>query len=68
MISIPYSRIKQFHATDYPVSMRHGQALHAFLELDKIQDVDDRIWCDRLYNADESTAIKMIEAVTDWNN
>lgn len=28
----------------------------------------DKEFCDKLYNADFSTAIKMIESITDYNN
>lgn len=60
-LTFPLSRVKQFrHESEH---LRYGQAFHQFMRLDKCEQ--DRVFCDRLYNADNETAKKMIESRID---
>lgn len=66
MISIPYSRFKAFKPTTQ--NQRWGQAFHDYMEFDKVTDAEDKVWCDRLYNAGFNEAQSMVYAVMDYNN
>ena len=66
MLTIPASRVKAFRQ---PLNgLRWGQALYGELELYKLQNPETKAWADKLYNADDTTAKKMVEAVTDHAN
>lgn len=46
--------------------LRLGQAFHQHFKLDKITNEENKIFCDRLYEADGDEARKMIETITDY--
>lgn len=46
--------------------LRYGQAFHQYFKLDRVTG-EDKIWCDRLYQADDETARRMINEQTDKN-
>lgn len=63
-ITIPLSRWKQFGRV--PANgQRTGQQFYDFMELDKVTDPDNRVWCDTLYNASDKAARQMILASVD---
>ena len=65
-IVIPLSRWKQFGRI--PANgQRMGQQFYDFMELHKITNADDRVWCDGLYNASDKAARQMILASVDQN-
>lgn len=77
--SFPKSRIDRFEReywSQVKGSMRYGQAFHSYLGLEKLSIdkytdgniSEEKVWLDRLYNADDATAKKMIEEHTDFNN
>ena len=77
--SFPLTRVQRFEKEYWPEmkgSLRYGQAFYNYLGLEKLSIArytegkfsDEKIWLDRLYNADDATAKKMIEAHTDFNN
>jgi len=41
-------------------NLRYGQEFHQFMQLDKIENLADKEFCDRLYEADGEKAIAMI--------
>lgn len=68
-LSIPVSRFKDFDRQYKKIKnngQRWGQALHDYLQLDKV--TSHKKWCDQLYNANAATARKMIESVLDYQN
>lgn len=71
MLTIPLSRMTQIKQalTQKPyTSQRYGQLIHDLLELDKSNDPEVKVWADRLYNADDAEAKRMIAEVIDPNN
>ena len=58
---------KRYYAIEFARDLRYAQAFYAYFELDKITG-EDKEFCGKLYNADTSTANKMIESITDYNN
>lgn len=66
-ITIPKSRYKQF-TKDRNDPRRWGQQFHAFMELEKVTDPDNKVWCDVLYNATEHVGRQMVLASLDHNN
>lgn len=61
MIEFPLTRYTAFRKQFNPdAGLRLGQAFHTYMQLDKC--VQDKAFCDRLYNADETTARRMIES------
>jgi hypothetical protein len=48
-------------------TLRYGQAFHQWMKLEKIVNEVDKLFCDRLYNADDTTAKNMITSRTDHN-
>jgi hypothetical protein len=48
--------------------LRWGQAFHRQFKLDKVTNPQDKAFCDKLYNADESTAKAMIQSRLDRNS
>lgn len=48
-------------------ALRYGQAFHHYMKLEKVTDVADKRFCDRLYNADETLAKAMIASRIDKN-
>lgn len=65
-LSIPATRVKAFRK---PLNgMRWGQAFYGHMELHKLTSPTTKAWCDKLYNADDETAKKMVESVTDHAN
>lgn len=66
-ISIPMSRYKQFGRI--PANgQRFGQQFYDFMELHKVQDPDNKVWCDALYQASDHVARQMVLASVDQNN
>jgi hypothetical protein len=60
-LTFPLSRVKEFrHQSEH---LRYGQAFHQFMRLDKCEQ--DREFCDRLYNASDDVARKMIDSRID---
>lgn len=66
-ITIPMSRYKQFTRVQAN-GQRFGQQFYDFMELDKVKDKDNRIWCDTLYNAGDHIARQMVLASIDQDS
>lgn len=66
MITFPATAIALFRHTDN--FLRYGQAFHQHMKLDKISNLKDKVFCDKLYNADDELAKQMIASRTDKNN
>lgn len=68
-ITFPKSRVKEFYKQrPYPSHLRLGQDFYKFFELHKVVNAEDKLLCDKLYNAATSEANKLIIAHTDWEN
>ena len=65
-ITIPRSRYNQFQRV--PNAQRWGQQFYEFMELHKVTDPDNKIWCDLLYNASDRTARQMVLASLDHSS
>ena len=65
-LSIPATRVKAFRKTLN--GLRWGQEFYGFMELHKLTSPAAKAWCDKLYNADDETAKKMVASVTDHAN
>ena len=59
------SEVQAFFQQDRENGQRLGQRFHTYFKLDKIQNESDKIWCDRIYQADGSIARAMIEKSVD---
>ena len=71
MLSIPLSRmnrINQALQTKPYTSRRYGQLIHDMLELNESNDPEVKVWADRLYNANDAEAKRMLAEVIDQNN
>lgn len=66
-ITIPLSRYRAF-ARPANSPQRWGQMFYEFMELHKVTDKDNKIWCDMLYNASDRTARQMVLASIDHSN
>lgn len=66
-ITIPLSRWKQFGRVQAN-GQRMGQQFYEFMQLHKITDADNKVWCDTLYNASDKAARQMILASVDQTN
>lgn len=64
-MNISQSTIKQFRALKRDPHLRMGQALYNFLKLEKVKNPENVTWANKLYNASDDEAAKMIEAATD---
>lgn len=64
-ISIPLSRLQAFRY-DEKSSLRWGQAFHQYMGLEKV--TQGKVWCDRLYQADNDVAKAMVHEVLDYAN
>lgn len=65
-LSIPATRVEAFRK---PLNaMRWGQAFYGYMDFHKVTHPANKAWCDRLYQADDATAKKMVESVTDHAN
>jgi len=63
---IPYTQIRQFRRTN--TDQRWGQEFYDFMKLEKVQDPEDKAWCDELYNEpDDARAKVMVLARIDYN-
>lgn len=49
-------------------NLRWGQAFYDFMKLHKITNPEDKIFCDRLYNAEDGEAKHMVMARLDFRN
>lgn len=61
---IPASRLAQFRHTDK--NLRWGQAFYLFMELGKC--VQDRDFCDKLFNAPDDVAKNLVRLHIDTSN
>lgn len=64
MLMFPKSLVTKFVHRNK--ALRYGQAFHKFMKLEKCQQ--DKWFCDKLYNADETTAKNMIASRIDHNS
>ena len=46
-------------------ALRWGQAFYKFMKLDKVKNIQDKEFCDRLFNADDDKAKAMVASRTD---
>lgn len=76
-ITFPITVVGRFYADHWPQhkgKQRLGQAFHQFMKLEKVKHAEkdrthpERIWLDRLYQADGQVAVNMIAERTDYNN
>lgn len=71
MLTFPGTRVKQFYKEN-PLwkekGLRLGQAFHNFMELHKITNPEDKLFCDTLWEASNTIANHMIICRTDWEN
>lgn len=68
MVSIPLSRWQSFKHTKED-GRRLGQHFYDHMELDKIVDPTQKVWCDQLYNQpSDHTARQMILVNIDHGN
>lgn len=66
-ISIPYSRFKAFQHNQND-GRRYGQHFYDYMELHKATSAFDKLWCDKLYNANNKLARQMILNAIDFEN
>ena len=68
-IAIPKTRFDEFcKQLKEPNGQRHGQRFYDFMELHKVTSPVNRAWADRLYNAQDDTALFMIRCRLDYAN
>lgn len=41
--------------------LRYGQQFHQYFKLEKITNPEDRVWCNKLYNASNDVAKDMVK-------
>lgn len=63
-ITFPRSRVDQFRHND--PTLRWGQAFHQYMKLHKCKT--DKMFCDRLYNASDELAKKLVHERIDESN
>lgn len=63
MIKFPASQVKAFVHRNK--ALRWGQAFHQFMKLEKVENAQDKEFCDRLYNAPDEKAKAMVTSRTD---
>ena len=68
MITFPSTQIALFKAQKYDKYLRYGQAFHQYMKLEKITNLLDKAFCDKLYNASNEVAKLLIASRTDINN
>ena len=66
MMQFPKTRVMDFRHTNK--AQRWGQAFYDYMELHKVTDPDEKVFCDKLYNADNDTAKMMVASRTDPMN
>lgn len=66
MIMFQKSRVDAFRHLNK--SLRWGQAFHGYMKLEKITDIQDKAFCDRLYYADNEKAKAMVRSRLDKEN
>ena len=65
MITFAKTKVDAFrHANK---ALRYGQAFHQYMKLDKVSNIEDKHFCDKLYNADEQLAKQLINSRIDNN-
>lgn len=62
MILFSESIVKGFVHTNN--GQRWGQAFYGYMKLHKVENEEDKIFCDKLYNADDGTAKAMVASRT----
>lgn len=71
-ITFPQTSVDRFFREKWPhqkgKGIRMGQAFHQFMNLEKITSDDNKVFCDRLYEADGNKAKAIILSVLDKNN
>ena len=65
MIMFPATSVANFRRTN--LALRYGQEFHQYMKLEKVTDPKDKLFCDRLFNANDKLAKKMITSRTDNN-
>lgn len=63
MLMFSESEVKRFRHQNK--SLRWGQAFYNFMKLHKVQEPQDKEFCERLYNASEEKAKAMVASRTD---
>lgn len=74
-IVFPKSQIVRFYAhrkgtkqgMEEAKHLRLGQHFHNWAELHKVVNPEDKAFCDRLYNADDNRAGRMLVYAMDWS-
>jgi len=67
VLTIPFSRFKGFEHKRND-GRRWGQHFHDYMELSKVTNGIDKVWCDKLYTVDDVTARQMVLNVIDQDN
>lgn len=63
MLTFSASEVKRFVHNNK--AKRWGQDFYDFMKLDKVKNPQDKHFCDKLYNAEESVAKAMVKSRTD---
>lgn len=66
-MSVPISLYKRF-VFNKEDSRRWGQQLYDFMELHKVTNSFDKVWCDKLYEQGPYIGRQMVLAVMDHTN
>lgn len=66
-MTIPKSRFNQFQYKR-ELGTRWGQQFYEFMELHKVTDPFDKLWCDKLYEANHILGRQMVLIALDHNN
>lgn len=66
MIMFPHSLVQGFRHTNK--TLRWGQAFHQYAKLEKVENTQDRGWCNRLYYAKDAEAKVMVYSRIDEAN
>lgn len=66
-IAIPKSAYNRFKFNK-DLGTRWGQQFYDFMELQKVTDPFDKVWCDKLYEANAHVGRQMVLIVLDHNN
>lgn len=66
MLTFSQSQLSAFLIQDRPDGRRLGQRFCDYFQLHKVTNPDDKVWINRVYNAQDLDAEKMIDSRTDY--
>ncbi len=67
MLTFQKTRVDKFRHINK--ALRYGQAFHQHMKLEKVQQPQDKEFCDRIYNeVDEARVKAWIKSRLDYNN